>query len=489
MSADKQNKRIPGDFESAVREMQELMCVCGDFKIRRIKLQNRHTAFFYIEQMIEEQKLNEFLLSDTLQNGPLEETMNAVSSAETDETRKLIDGILADQVVFLSDASRKAKLFSVGQNPLRSIMEPESESIVRGAHDGFVESLETNIHQLRFHIQDRHLSVHYMDIGERAKSKVAVIFVENIANPEIVEEVKRRLSYLRIDSVLAPGIIEESIEDNSFSIFPQIIHTERPDKAKACVMEGCVLIMMDGSPSALIAPITFFSFFQSPDDYSTRWISASFLRVLRFFAFMIAITLPAFYIALIAFHFEVIPNDLIITMKNSIVDIPFPPLIEAMIMEITIELIREAGIRLPKPISQTIGIVGGLVIGDAVVQAGLISNMMIIVVAVTAVSSFVLPSYEMSTSIRTLRFPLMFLASSFGFFGIALGFGLILMNLCKLESLGVPYLSSLTPFHFSDLKDAFIRLPAWFIKRRPFYLRPQDSKQIKHVRGWRKDEA
>lgn len=216
---------------------------------------------FYIEQMIEEQKLNEFLLSDTLQNGPLEETMNAVSSAETDETRKLIDGILAGQVVFLSDASRKAKLFSVGQNPLRSIMEPESESIVRGAHDGFVESLETNIHQLRFHIQDRHLSVHYMDIGERAKSKVAVIFVENIANPEIVEEVKRRLSYLRIDSVLAPGIIEESIEDNSFSIFPQIIHTERPDKAKACVMEGCVLIMMDGSPSALIAPITFFSFF------------------------------------------------------------------------------------------------------------------------------------------------------------------------------------------------------------------------------------
>lgn len=261
MSADKQNKRIPGDFESAVREMQELMCVCGDFKIRRIKLQDRHTAFFYIEQMIEEQKLNEFLLSDTLQNGPLEETMNAVSSAETDEIRKLIDGILAGQVVFLSDASRKAKLFSVGQNPPRSIMEPESESIVRGAHDGFVESLETNIHQPRFHIQDRHLSVHYMDIGERAKSKVAVIFVENIANPEIVEEVKRRLSYLRIDSVLAPGIIEESIEDNSFSIFPQIIHTERPDKAKACVMEGCVLIMMDGSPSALIAPITFFSFF------------------------------------------------------------------------------------------------------------------------------------------------------------------------------------------------------------------------------------
>lgn len=172
---------------------------------------------------------------------------------------------------------------------------------------------------------------------------------------------------------------------------------------------------------------------------------------------MIAITAPAFYIALIAFHFEVIPNDLIITMKNSIVDIPFPPLIEAMIMEITIELIREAGIRSLKPISQTIGIVGGLVIGDAVVQAGLISNMMIIVVAVTAVSSFVLPSYEMSTSIRTLRFPLMFLASSFGFIGIALGFGLILMNLCKLESLGVPYLSSLTPFHFSDLKDAFIR--------------------------------
>ncbi|MBT2635359.1 spore germination protein [Bacillus sp. ISL-26] len=489
MPGKKQSRLLPGDFESAVRKLQELMCVCGDLKIRRIKLQERQTAFFYIEHMIEEQKLNEFLLSDTVQSGSLENTIDSISSTETNEVRSIVDGILAGQVVYLSDASDQAKLFSVGQNPLRAITEPESESIVRGAHDGFVESLDTNIHQLRFHIQDRHLSVHYMDIGERAKSKVAVIYIENIANPEIVDEVKRRLSYLQIDSVLAPGIIEESIEDNSFSIFPQIIHTERPDKAKASVMEGCVLVMMDGSPSALIAPITFFSFFQSPDDYSTRWISASFLRVLRFFAFMIAITLPAFYIALIAFHFEVIPNDLIITMKNSIVDIPFPPLIEAMIMEITIELIREAGIRLPKPISQTIGIVGGLVIGDAVVKAGLISNMMVIVVAVTAVSSFVLPSYEMSTSIRTVRFPLMFLAASFGFIGIGLGFGVILMNLCKLESLGVPYLSSLTPFHFSDLKDAFIRLPAWFIKRRPFYLRPKDSKQINHVRGWKRDET
>lgn len=196
--------------------------------------------------------------------------------------------------------------------------------------------------------------------------------------------------------------------------------------------------------------------------------------------------MPSFYIAVIAFHYEVVPDELAITMKNSIIGIPFPPLIEAMLMEITIELIREAGVRLPKPIGQTIGIVGGLVIGDAVVQAGLISNVQVIVVAVTAVASFVLPSFEMTSTIRMLRFPLMFMASMFGFIGISFGLAIMLMNLCRLESLGVPYLSPVAPFNWQDLKDTVVRLPMWMYKNRPVYLNPQKNKQIEQLRGWKK---
>ncbi|MED1017555.1 spore germination protein [Bacillus atrophaeus] len=479
---------LKGDFDSAVQTLKEELILCEDLRIRMIDMKDTKTVFFYLQNVIDEKKLNEFIIDFYQQDESPELYMKAISSSEKNELCDIIDAILSGSVVYFSELSKQAKLFTAGQNPLRSITEPESESIVRGAHDGFVESLDTNIQQIRYHVQDHNLAIHYVNIGEKARSRVALMYIEDIADPEIVKEMKRRLSYLKIDSLLTPGIIEEAIEDNSFSLFPQVINTERPDKVKANIMEGCVILMMDGSPSAIIAPITFFSFFQSPDDYSTRWVSASVMRILRFLAFSIAITLPAFYISLIAFHFEVIPNDLIVTMKNSIVNIPFPPLVEAMIMEITIELIREAGVRLPKPISQTIGIVGGLVIGDAVVQAGLISNMMIIVVAVTAVSSFVLPSYEMSTTIRTIRFPLMFLAASFGFIGIGFGFGLILMNLCKLESLGIPYLSPLSPFHFSDLKDAFIRLPSWLYKKRPVYLKPKAATRLKNIRGWKKDE-
>ncbi|WP_034620254.1 spore germination protein, partial [Bacillus pumilus] len=200
------------------------------------------------------------------------------------------------------------------------------------------------------------------------------------------------------------------------------------------------------------------------------------------------VILPSFYIAVIGFHYEVVPDELAITMKNSIIGIPFPPLIEAMLMEITIELIREAGVRLPKPIGQTIGIVGGLVIGDAVVKAGLISNVLIVVVAVTAVASFVLPSFEMTSTIRMLRFPLMFMASMFGFIGISFGLSIVLMNLCRLESLGVPYLSPVAPFNWQDLKDTVIRLPMWMYKKRPVYLNPKKKEQIENLRGWKNQD-
>ncbi|MGE6630288.1 spore germination protein [Bacillus sp. NPDC077027] len=477
---------LSGSFEEKIRILKHVFEKSEDFQYRELMVNETKSALFFIKTRIDEGKLNDFIIGNLLDESTKGEYTKSLSSVETGDLSLITNGIIAGNIAFLEEKSAQLKLFVVGQPPLRSISEPQSESNIMGAHDGFVESLDTNIYVLRSHISDRNLAIHYHSIGTKSETKVAMIYISDVVDPEKVKELKFRLSCIKVDTLLSPGSIAEAIEDDSFSIFPQLIDTERPDKVRSAIIEGRIALLMDGSPMAIILPITFFSFFQSPDDYNSRWIPATFIRVLRCLACIIAVILPSFYIAVIGFHYEVIPDELAITMKNSIIGIPFPPLIEAMIMEVTIELIREAGIRLPKPIGQTIGIVGGLVIGDAVVKAGLISNVLVIVVAVTAVASFVLPSFEMTSTIRMLRFPLMFIASMFGFIGISFGLGIILMNLCRLESLGVPYLSPIAPFNWQDLKDTIIRLPMWLYKKRPVYLNPQKQGQIEDLRGWKK---
>ncbi|ARD57752.1 spore germination protein KA [Bacillus safensis FO-36b] len=477
---------LSGSFEEKIRILKKTFQQSGDFEYRELMVNETKSALFFIKTRIDEGKLNDFIIGNLLGSPGKQNYIKSLSTLETGDLTLITDSIIAGSIAFLDENSSQIKLFAVGQPPLRSISEPSSESIIAGAHDGFVESLDTNIYLLRSHLNDRKLAIQYHKVGTKSETKLATVYISDIANQEKVEEVNRRISSIKVDTLISPGSIVEAIEEDSYSIFPQLIDTERPDKVRSAILEGRIVVLMDGSPMAIILPITFFSFFQSPDDYNSRWIPATFIRILRYLACIIAVILPSFYIAVIAFHYEVVPDELAITMKNSIIGIPFPPLIEAILMEITIELIREAGVRLPKPIGQTIGIVGGLVIGDAVVQAGLISNVQVIVVAVTAVASFVLPSFEMTSTIRMLRFPLMFMASMFGFIGISFGLAIILMNLCRLESLGVPYLSPVAPFNWQDLKDTVVRLPMWMYKNRPVYLNPQKDKQIEQLRGWTK---
>jgi spore germination protein KA len=247
--------------------------------------------------------------------------------------------------------------------------------------------------------------------------------------------------------------------------------------------------LSEGDPTALIMPVTLFAFYQSPDDYHSRWFVGSFVRTIRFTSFLLAIQLPAIYIAVVSFHPEVLPVDLVYTLKASLDKVPFPPIMEALLMELTLELIREAGIRLPSPVGQTIGIVGGLVMGDAVVRAGLVSYTMVIVVALTAISSFVVPSNEMSTSIRIIRFPLMIAGATFGFFGIVFGMMLVLIHLTKLQSFGTPYFAPAAPLRLKDMKDTFLRLPIWKMNQRPRDSHPRRLKQEDDSsRRWKKDD-
>ncbi|WP_164821317.1 spore germination protein [Paenibacillus koleovorans] len=368
----------------------------------------------------------------------------------------------------------------------RSIAEPQNEKVVRGSHEGFVEQLNINLNIIRRRATNTKLTVKYYYLGTETKTKTALVFIDEIVDPKLVRRVERRIKAIHADEVFSADFIEDLIEDNPLSLFPQLLHTERPDRVVANLLEGRVAVLMEGSPTSLIMPVSFISFYQSPDDFNARWMVGSFFRILRVFGFFLAITLPAVYIAVISFHLEVLPNDLVLPAQNAVRFVPFPPIVEALLLELTIELLREMGVRLPTPISQTIGIVGGLVIGEAVVQAGLVSSLMIIVVALTAIASYVVPSNEMSMAIRLVRFPFMVLASQFGFLGISFGMTLLFSNLCRLESFGVPYLGGF--FSGSTFKDTLLRLPLWMLNKRPSFLHPRRLRRQTTTRGWVQDE-
>ncbi|MDZ5711933.1 spore germination protein [Jeotgalibacillus haloalkalitolerans] len=451
---------------------------------------DKKTAILYYESLVDTDKQSDLLewISDMFwKTDEFPDTLdvkNQSSDISFSEAIKLL--LNGDTVLITNDAGawsitsvKSLKIFQ------RAIQEPKNEQIVRGSHTGFNENLIVNLNLIRSRLKSPHLIIKYFSIGSHSHRKTALIYLNDLADPMLVEEYTMRLNAVDVDVAFSVGHIEEFIEDSNYTPFPQFLNTEKPERTVANLMEGRIAFMMDGSPTALIAPVNFFSFYQSPDDYNGRFIVGTFYRLLRIASFLIALLLPALYIATISYHFEIIPEALTLPAKRAVENIPYPPLVEALILELTIELIREAGIRLPNPIGQTIGIVGGLVIGDAVVNAGFISNLMVIVVALTAISSFVVPSVEMNTTIRILRFPFMIIASLFGFLGVAAGLVILMIHLIKLESLTTPYLSPLAPFHVSGIKDTFIRIPAPQQNTRSADANPIQRKRFGKNRWWK----
>lgn len=375
----------------------------------------------------------------------------------------ILDG---DSVLFVEGWTIAYALGTAGW-PQRAIEDPQLETSLKGAHQGFVETGSQNIALLRRYLPHRELKIKELRVGRRARTKVYVLYIADVTHPDLLGEVEKRIAAVDVDAVINTGELAELIEDHPYSPFPQMLLTERPDAAASQLLQGRLVVVVDRSPSVLVAPVTFTSFFQSVDDYSTRWSIATFLRMLRLFAFCVAAFLPAFYIAVTSFHFEVIPFKLLLTLGESRGQVPFSPFLEAVVMEITLEMLREAGVRLPAPIGQTVGIVGGIVIGQAIVQAGLISNIMVVVVAFTAIASFILPNYDLVAAVRLIRFFMMLAAFTFGFVGIVIGLMLLVSHLISLESLGMPYSSPFAPVRFADWKDAFMRLPLWKMNKRP----------------------
>jgi spore germination protein KA len=481
---------LGSDLKENIFKIKESLGNTSDLSIRELEFNGQLISFVFLNTLVDRNVLETKVIQQLI-NEPGGSIINTVSIKEihkTESFQALINGIVQGKSVMLFEHESYAFLLDTTSFQKRDITEPISEQVIRGPHDGFIENLDGNLSMIRERVKSRNLVVKMSVLGRESDTRVAVLYISTIANEELIKEVERRISYIDVDIVQSPGQLEEYIEDTSLSPFPQILNTERPDRVANNLIDGRVAVLTDCSPSALVMPITFFSFYQTPDDYNSRWYLGSFLRLIRLMSFFISLTLPAIYISIVSFHYEIIPIDLIFNVKGSLEYVPFPPLIEAMIMQFTLELLREASIRLPSPIAQTIGVVGGLVIGTAVVEANLVSNSMIVVVALTAIASFVVPISEMGTSVRLLGFPIMIAASLLGLVGIAFSLMIIVVHLCKLESFGSPYFAPFAPFRLKDFKDTIIRLPLWKMNARPTTPQPQNVERENNSRGWEKHE-
>ncbi|PYI51210.1 spore germination protein [Paenibacillus flagellatus] len=383
-----------------------------------------------------------------------------------------------DTALFVDGTSRVLLIGTRGWAS-RGVEEPQTEALVRGPRDGFTENIRTNTVHLRRRIRDPNLRLDSMHVGRRGKRQVIIAYMAGITAPDLVDEVKRRIDSIDIDDVEGSGYVEQWIMDSFLTPFPLIQTTERPDKCSAAILGGRVAILVDGDPFALIAPITLASMFQSPEDYYSHWLIATFLRVLRLASAFAATFLPALYIALVEYHQGMIPSKLAFSIAGTREGVPFPAVIEAFIMEGTLEILREAGIRLPKPIGQTIGIVGGLVIGEAAVSAGIVSPIMVIVVAITAISSFALPSYAFAITLRIIRFGIMLAASLFGLYGIILSYIMINIHIVNLKSFGIPYSTPFSPTFIKDWVDLIWRAPVTLLGRRPQMMQTTDETRIR----------
>lgn len=454
---------------------------CSDVVYREIKIgvEGKYRAVtIYVDGLANNELVNQFVLNNlmtmarvvkpdvdeiknTLHDLAIEQNIAVTELEEVESIDEAILSILIGETALLLDNYDKIVILGTRGWPTRSPSEPETATVVRGSRDGLVESLRMNTTLIRRRVRDHRLKVKSYQVGTRSKTDVAMMYIEDLVDKRLLEELDKRLQAVDYDAILDSGILEEFIEDKWISPFPQIENTERPDTAASALYHGRVVLVVDNTPFVLIVPTTFNSLVQSSEDYYERWGIATALRILRYFCCFVALFAPTLYVAVVAYHPRMLPTSLALDFAGNRGEVPFPGIIEALIMEITIEILREAGVRLPGAIGSTIGIVGGLVIGQAAVEAGLVSPFMVIIVAITAISSFTIPNYNLAVGFRVLRFVLLFAGAFMGLYGIMLMALVILIHLCSLKSFDTPYLSPFITFMSDpqDLKDTVVRAP------------------------------
>lgn len=384
---------------------------------------------------------------------------------EFNQIPDILRGILAGSTALLLDGFDAALLIETKGGAARDVTEPDTEAVIRGPREGFTETIGVNLSLLRRKIKDENLRIEGLSLGKRTKTLIYITYLQGIVHEELVSEVKARLQRIDIDGILESGYVEQLIEDAPFSIFPTVGNSEKPDVLAAKLLEGRVGILVDGTPFVLTVPRLLVESFQNAEDYYSRPYYSTLVRWMRILAFFITILLPAVYVGVESFHQELLPTPLLFNMASAKEGVPFPAYIEVLLMGTIFEIMREAGVRMPRPVGQAVSIVGALVLGEAAVRAGIISNPMVIVVALTAISGFVIS--PLGDAIPLLRVFFTLCAAALGLFGLLMGLLVVFIHLAKMRSFGIPYMFPLAPGNREGLKDVLIKAPLWSLNTRP----------------------
>lgn len=390
----------------------------------------------------------------------------------------IINALLRGRTLLIVDGLEDVFLINTFKSDKRSITQPETEQVIRGPRDGFIEDVQSNTALIRTRLPIPELRFKTMEIGTLTKTSVAICYIDGVVNEALVKDVEERLLKINIDRVLDAGYLEQLIQDNPRSPFPQIRSTERPDVVVGNIVEGRVVILVDGSPFVLIVPATFAQFYQTSEDYNERFIMMSIIRFIRIVALLFSLIMPSLYVAILSYHPELIPTAFAVAITSGRAGVPFPAVLEVFLMEAAMEILREATVRMPKQVGGALSIVGVLVIGQAAVEAGFVSPITVVIIALTTIGSFATPAYNMAIGFRMMRFPLLVFTGIFGFYGLMLGLLFISNHLLSLKSFGVPYLSPIAPLNFGGMKDTIIRAPLNWLLDRPEELHSSNQRRI-----------
>lgn len=477
---------VSPEIERNRKEVLTRIQDCSDILFRPMQIgKGRSVSCFliYVEvassnMMLEDSVIGRFLNHmRSVEDGEVLEILNrdALGISDTkllDTMEEAMAAMLAGNVVLFADGfAHGVKIGSKGY-PGIGVMKAESEKVLRGSREAFSESEKINTALIRKRVRDTRMKVLEQPVGRYSHTMTALVYMEGVAYEPILERVRQKLETFEVDGALDSGVIEQLTEDTWYSPFPQYQTTERPDRAAMAVLEGRVVLVSDNSPEALILPTTWNSLFQTSDDYYRHFTIVSFLRVVRYIAAFLAVCLPGIYVAVINYHPQLLPSNLMLSLAEARVGVPFPGVIEVLLLEWSFELLREAGVRMPGPIGNTIGIVGGLIIGQAAVSANIVSPVVVVVVALTALGSFSIPNEEISEALRLFKYLIILLCGFFGILGLFFGGFLLVGHLAGLKSFGVAYL---TPFSGSDLnqgadkKDGVLKGPDRLRTRRPVF--------------------
>ncbi len=480
-------EQISKNLEKNITVIENAFQNCGDIVKRRFFVgEKKEIAVYmiYTDNIVNGSAIEESILTNIMnrcridgkKEGMLkrlnEEVIAIGEMTEVKTFQEIFDAVLLGDTILLMDGNDIALQASTKGFPSRGVSEAKTEVVVQGPKDAFTEIGATNIVLIRRRIRDTKLKVKRTKVGKRSKTDVAILYMEDIVRKEILQEVENRINQIDIDVILDSGYIDQLLENKWLSPFPQLQMTERPDKASSALLEGRVVIVIDNTPFVVMAPATLNVFFQAAEDYYDRWEIMSFIRLIRYCAGFLAVALPGLYIALTVFHPSMIPTNLALKIAETRQNIPFPAVGEILIMELAFELLREAGIRLPSPVSSTIGIVGGIIIGQAAVEAGIVSPSVVIVSALTGICTFVIPNIALVSGLRLTKYIVLLFSSLLGLYGFWLALILMLIHMASLKSFHIPFLypfCSASINDYNDLEDSIFRLPLWFMKKRPIF--------------------